>query len=727
MGFKIRRVWCLDAIIFLAAFLLFQIELIIARVLLPEFGGSYTVWGAAVVFFQATLLLGYLYSHFVIQRFGIYRYRYVHAGLLFAALLFFPGRPLLISQAPYSVPLVLSVFWQLFLSIGPVFFVLSTTSIIFQSWLAESDLPEHANPYALFAISNLGSFAALLSYPFIFEPIFELNTQINFWRLGYVALAALHLFALKLVRVRMTGKGAITPLSGIQAREKDIWFLFGAAGVMMFLSVSNIMTYEIAPFPLFWIMPLCIYLFSYVLNFKSRPWCPAWIENKFYVTAAAAVFLFFLTNKKSIPLPLELTGHLVLLFIVSMLCQQKLYKHKPADTRHLTGYYLIMATGGFVGGILVSWIMPLVSTSMSEYLLGLCIISLASAIETKPVRINAPKIILIVVACALILWWPSFFKDKGAFWTLIILAAFILIFSRLQKNSYAFSFALCSILALSGFIDSRWAPYQSTYSLRNYYGTYRIFQEDNKKFLLHGNTIHGGQSLLSEKEQEPILYFHYSTPIGKMMTSGLLEFKHIGVLGLGTGTLAAYGQPDQDIDFFELDPEVFRIAGSRFTYLKESPARLHYIFGDGRISLSRIPDKKYDLLVIDAFSGNSLPVHLLTVEAITEYMRCVSDEGIVLFNISNRYVDLRPVLLSNANALHLNACYDFNYKTKDTPDSAPSMWFALTRSPSQFAMLTEKFQWFMFEHPGWTGGLKPWTDQYYNIFHVLKFKKLLSG
>lgn len=303
-----RKISILSLITFLAAFLLFQIEMIVSKILLPNFGGSYLVWGSCVVFFQAVLFLGYFFSYVILSKIRIRKYSLLYFCLSLLPLLCFPGKAFpQINAVNLSIPLVLNVFLHLIWTIGPVFFVLSTTSVILQAWLADSELEEKSNPYTLYALSNLGSFAALISYPFLFEVFFDLNQQLLLWRIMYFLLLGLIIWAVLAIKINRESKIIkILSLEGISRQDCLKWFLFSAAGVIMFLAVTNIITYEIAPIPLLWILPLCVYLISFVLNFKHSPWQPSWITEKFYLTFGWSVLIFFTALMRVFPFILDL-------------------------------------------------------------------------------------------------------------------------------------------------------------------------------------------------------------------------------------------------------------------------------------------------------------------------------------------------------------------------------------------------------------------------------------
>lgn len=724
-----KKISILNLVTFLAAFLLFQIELIITKVLLPQYGGSYFVWGACVVFFQAALLLGYLYSHIVSAKLGIKKYLPFHLGLLFLPLFFFPGRSLTqVNNPDWSLSLVFSVFRELCLIIGPVFFVLSTISVILQVWLAESDLPEKSNPYMLYALSNFGSFAALISYPFFFEVFFGLNQQILIWRITYLIFAVLSVFAF--LTVKVSSRQRIVKLwsaGGIPGREFFRWFLFSSAGVVMFLSVTNIITYEVAPVPLLWIIPLCIYLASFVLNFKQKPWCPEWITDKFYLTLSWSIVIFFLTFKYFIPFVLLSAAYCLLLFNVCMFCQNNLYKSKPLSLRQLPLFYLVISFGGFIGSFINIWIIPVISVSLLEYLLGLVLTAFAFALGEKRLLIGWRNALFIICACIVLVLWPLIFRKYNVFGIVFLFLAFQWLYGRLNKNRAALFLSVFLILCMSPCIDSVWALGNRVKIcvFRNYYGIYKVFSENEKIFFMHGTTLHGAQFIDKSKEKFPLAYYHSHTPIGGLLGSTNLPLKNIAVIGLGSGGLAAYGRPGEEFDFFEIDPGVSFIANDIFTYIRNSPAKINFIFGDARIKIREAQAKRYDIIVVDAFSGGSIPTHLLTVEAIAEYRKHLREGGIIIFHISNRYLDLEPVLFSNANYLNAYSCFKENRLESDS--MLATKWFALTWDFKSLENLVIEFDWLNTSSVKYGRKLvRAWTDNYSNLALVINFIDILN-
>ncbi len=721
-----KKMLSLNFIVFLAAFLLFQIELIISKIFLPKFGGSYLVWGACVVFFQGVLLLGYLYSHFITQKFGIARYRIYHLVLLFVPLFLFPGKALPNIYAHNQIPLAIDISWQLIQAIGLVFFVLSTTSIIFQSWLAQSELSQRENPYTLYAVSNLGSFAALLTYPFLFEAFLDIGTQLLIWRLGYLLLVAVHLLAFKLVKVTKSEASVKETASPVGLREKMRWLLLGAGGVIMFLSVTNIITYEIAPIPLLWIIPLCIYLVSFVFNFQKTPWCPSWVRDKFYVTAGFSIILFVFTQKRILPFMIAMLGYFISLFIICMFCQNELSSRRPRDSKNLTLFYLMISFGGFLGGMLVSWVIPLISTIMVEYLAGLLVIALALIIAEKNQPIGDYNMRLIMYVLISIIFWPVLFKDYNIFGVSLLVLVFNFVFSEFRKNSRAFFLSIFAILCLIFIIEPLWDSQAYLYKHRNYYGIYKIYELKGKRFIVHGTTLHGAEYIAKDKEKEPLTYYHRNTPIGGIMTEKFFDFHNIALIGLGAGTLAAYTKANQALDFFELDYDIFRIAEKYFSFLKTSASKINFIFGDARLSLNKMSEKRYDILVVDAFSGDSIPVHLLTTEAIAEYRKHLADNGIVVFHVSNRYLNLIPVLFSNSQQVGAFFCYKSNRKSANS-DALASNWAVLTWNLKNFQKLVSKLKWEKVNPSERVRKLRPWTDEYSNVFSVVRLGHLSSS
>ena len=725
-----KKVHYLYALSFVSAFLLFQIELIIAKIFLPRFGGSYLVWGACIVFFQFALLLGYLYSHVVIRKFGMYRYRYLHLIPVLLPLLFFPGRPLPEIVAHAGISLVLDIFMQLSLTIGLAFFVLSTISMVTQSWLAHSNLPESRNPFMLYAISNVGSFLGLLSYPFLFEAYFDLDTQVAIWRVLYFLFIALYLVSLLAIglmnrevpNLKFFDKSFFSrrySLSDEAVRQKLYWFLLSAAGCILFLSVTNVITYEIAPSPLLWIIPLCIYLLSFVLTFRDKPLYPEWITEKFHLVMGFSVLIFFFAQRGILPISPQIIAFVFSLFALCMFCQHELYQSRPQDKDDLTGFYLIVSGGGFAGSVIVTWLAPGLFTSPLEFLLGLFILGLSLSLKQGRSRVDFYNYRLIAYVVIFIIAWPLVFKKYNVLGVTLILLTFSVIFKELNKKKTALCISLLIVLVLAPFVEDFWSTDGKVIrAYRNYYGIYKICADQSVLKLMNGTTLHGAQYLTkdSAKKQEPLTYYHRKTPVGKLLSSNLFVTNRIGVVGLGVGTLSAYGKKGEEMDFFELDPDI-AVFVNIFDYLQNSRAKLNFFYDDARLALRKTPREYYDILVIDAFSGDSVPVHLLTTDAIREYKAHIKDKGLILFHISNRYLDLAPVLFSNARVVNAFALADSNVAQGSM--LLESNWMVLTWDRQVNDALVSQLHWKKNAADMKKKMLRPWTDKYSNIPSVV--------
>ena len=635
------------------------------------------------------------------------------------------------------MPLVIDIFLKLITTIGLVFFVLSTISIISQSWLSASGLPQSSNPYILYGVSNIGSFLALLTYPFLFEYFFDLNAQLNIWRAMYFVFVVIYFITFKTVKCIKTPEKNIrlfNPeifLKRFEINDSLIstlyWFLLSAASSTMFLSVTNLIVYKVAPCPLFWIIPLCIYLLSFVLNFKQNPWCPSWVSKSITFTLGFSAILFFLSLRSTFPFLIYAAAYFVSLFVICMFCQNEIYVTRPKEKDGLTGFYVVIAVGSVMGSMLVTWFAPILFyTSPLEYLVGLLLISLALLIKKRKLEIHISELRWVIYAASLLVLWPVVFKNYNIFGLIIIYFTFKALYGKMQGKPALLCLTLIALMFVSVFTVEIWNERgHNIYSIRNYYGLYDVAAGNNMLLFYNGNIGHGAQFIDKEKKSEPLLYYHRHSPVGKVMGSDLFDFRRVGIVGLGAGTLAAYGKPGQEIDFFELDPDVYRTANLCFTYLKDSAAKINFVFGDARIELNKIPRSHYDLLIIDAFSGDSVPTHLLTTDAIREYKEHLQKGGIILFHISNKYLDLGSVLFANAG--EVNSYVSLNVDKVSHKDYyRPSYWVAMTWDKDKDDILSSRLGWVKKSTGLLYRKVKPWSDNYSNILSVFKTKQIIE-
>ena len=712
----------LNVATFLSAFLMFQIELIIAKLFLPNYGGSYLVWGACIVFFQAVLLAGYIFAHSFLQRLGAARYIKMHLWLLFIPILFFPLRDFHLSFSSVSIPLVLDIFWRLAVTIGPVFFVLSTMSLVTQSWLSSSQLNERHNPNGLYAVSNLGSFTALFSYPFIFEQYLSNSEQLQIWRVLYLILVLGNLLAWRLIKVdgRPLEHATVPTHEAVSIKQMMGWLCLGAAGVVMFMSVTNIITYEVAPVPLLWVIPLGIYLMAFIFNFKKNPWCPSWIVRNIGPIIGLQAMMYFVSQKHLLPVLLVIILLSAFLFFICMYTQHRLIQTKPSSNSQLTFFYVMISLGGFLGGILTSWIIPLVSNTLIEYLVGLLLVALIIPKASKMASIWKVSIsVLLVVASFFI--WPHFVKSYHL-WSFMMLWVIVWFsFLILASDKKFLSSVIIGIILATPYLESVWQNVHFIIKKRNYYGIYEIYDSNQGlRVLVHGTTLHGLEFFDPKDQPYPIGYYSPISPIGSLLLSDVYQAKRVGVVGLGTGTLAMYAKPACPIDYYELDGDVKQLATDYFWYLADAPGVVNVILGDARLELKKAPDGIYDLLVIDAFSGDSIPTHLVNKDVLVEYRRKLAARGAIVFHITNRYLNLEPVLAKIAAD---SGAYVALKDVGDQGMNMRSIWCILTWDDDRFLKLITQENWQPLDiSPKDQGQI--WSDDFSTILPIINMNEL---
>ncbi len=608
--------------IFLSAFLLFQVQPVIARYILPWFGSSPAVWTTCMLFFQAGLLAGYAYVHLLVSKL---RERPllqvgVHFILLAVSLLFLPITPSDAFRPAAETDPVWGILRLLGLTVGLPYVLISASGPLLQHWFSEA-LPAKS-PYRLYAVSNFGSLLGLLSYPFIFQPAFGLKTQTLQWSIGYaVYTVALGVCAWYFLRKRHAGASPLEedlPAGEPAPRHRFLWIAFAACGSVILLAGTNQMTQDISVTPIFWVVPLALYLVTLIIAFDHPRWYrrSVWIPLAILSTAALAVLLN-LEGEINIHLTVQIALHLATIFTVCMVCHGEMVKRKPAP-RFLTTFYLSVALGGALGGVLVSLVAPLVFDGYWELHAGLVLTFILVAANL--VGGGGGKRRVLSVAASFVL--------------LALLSIF------LGRNVY---------LQVKGSVDAR----------RNFYGVLRVYEyylgePDHQKELYHGRIDHGHQFMSDPFDRIPSSYF------GKHSGAGVFFRMHpsrdpsnpqpmkIGVLGLGIGTLASYAQPGDGVRFYEINPDVEMLARQHFLYLEHCPGKVEVVLGDGRMELERELERgepqQFDVLFLDAFSGDSIPMHLLTREAFEIYERHLKPGGHVVAQITNQHVDLTDPL-----------------------------------------------------------------------------------
>ncbi len=715
----------LNLIVFIASFLLFQIELIVANAILPGFGGSFQVWSSCLVFFQGFLLLGYLYAYQFHKRLDLKRYFGIHILLVLLPFLFFPVKLDLLQNPHYNIPMIIDIVLLLIQTIGFAFFILTSTSIIIQNYLAGSILKQHNNPYVLYAISNVGSFSALLSYPFIVMSLFTLQEQIRIWQMGYGLLALLFVvvYLSKNRFLRKSQSKTVKTIEHPSWRKRFTWLLLSGAASTMLLAVTNIITFDIASIPLLWIIPLSIYLLSFVLTFKKKCWYPSWLKDRFPLAVIIGLFLFLLLLQSyKLPVLFLLGLHSLILFVFCVTCHGEVIHNKPSHTGYLSEFYIFIALGGFLGSILVSWIIPLISTSIIEYPVAFLIALIGFSMQSKRFRVSIKVILHYLFFVILLLLWPLalnvFGSSTGSLIAIICGILIAVILRNISQDTGQFAGALVLFLIVIHFFDFMKFDQSILHRHRNYYGIYRIYDFGDKRYLQHGTTLHGAQYLDPARQREALTYYHVSAPAGELLQAWSSQFDRIGIVGLGAGSLATYVTSGQTLDIFELDPYNEIVANDYFSFLQLCEGELQIILGDARLSLRDYLNSTYSILIIDAFNSDAIPVHLITTEAISAYIRCVKSNGLILFHISNKYLDLTPVLKANSELLRLSALKKTNVNDL-RPDAEACEWIAITSDSTTSDRLVDELKWIRLESlPAPT--IRPWTDQYNNILSVIR-------
>jgi spermidine synthase len=676
------------------AFLLFSMEPLIGRQLLPGHGGSFQVWTTCLMFFQAMLLLAYCYTRWIGPRLGRW-----HLALMLLPLAVLPLRA---GLAPTLAHPIGAVLQSLLLHVALPFWILATTGVMAQTWLARSELADRGDPYFLYAASNVGSLAGLLAYPFVIEPLFGLRAQAAAWTLGYL------IYLVLAVSIAVTLRGAVAPTSTRRAESEAhsasgasstlVWLLLSAAPALLLMAVTNAIALQVGSLAMFWVLPLGLYLLTFILAFGRRSWLRA---RRWTVLGSAALALPLLLDAAW----RELGLHLLLVFWLPLLCHTALHARRP-EPRRLTSFYFVQSLGGFLGGAFVAVLAPMLFPALYELGIGilLCLVALLMA---RGVRLRDW-----IAQSAGARWLRSCESRPLRLATACLAAA---------ATALVFATGASALVAISR-VDGLFA-------YRNFYGIYAVreggFDElgiagsageasTPVRALVHGKTLHGFELLVPDGPRSATGYYHEASPYGEVFAA-LPTPKAVAVMGLGAGAMAAHFQADDELVFFEIDPDNEWIARDHFGYLDGCPARTRVVVGDARLELSRdplSPDGRYDALMIDAFSGDGVPTHLMTVEAIREYLEKLGPDGLLVFHISNRYYDLRPVLKAASSALGLHGLFRDSRNRPVASYETPSIVYVLARRPEQLAAFAAR---------GWIDpaaadvpDIRLWTDDYVN-------------
>ncbi len=735
-----RTLLAFTATTFLSAMLLFSIQPMFAKMVLPLLGGSPSVWAVALVFFQTALLAGYCYAHALTRNVPANLSGWVHLGVCAVALIALPiGVPASWSEPPPGDPYL----WQLGLftvAVGLPFVAVSANAPLLQAWFARTGHAQAHDPYFLYAASNLGSFLALLGYPLVLEPSFGLSALARVWAVGFLVLAAaLALCFLLAGQSRKAGSNGDEATLGADPQpvswsDRLAWIGLALVPSALLTAFTNHVATDIASAPLIWVIPLALYLLTFVLVFRERSLIPPHILLAVHLLAVVAALVQLARLETD---SVFLSGGLgvVAFFTSALVAHRTLYEARPA-ARHLTEFYLWMSFGGALGGLFAALLAPHIFSEIYEYplLLAATLACRPKALEWAGLKIkDNPGFIALLVAGALaawlLPWWAAQYDYPFGVWgatAVVVLALGAAVFASWKNPSRQIVLGLLMALA----VVTQPSSVHRGAAERSFFGVYRVIQSEDRVYnlLQHGTTLHGAQRVRDDKgnpvnDTQPVTYYH---PLGPMASSvrwarGRLPDEEkpgkFAVIGLGAGSLACHSQPGETWTFYEIDPIVQKIAQSdKFTYLKTCLPNANIVIGDARLTIAKEKDESLDLLIVDAFSSDAVPMHLLTAEALKLYASKLKPDAVAALHISNRYLDLEGVLQATIESVP-------DLRALAIEDMNPNNGYAVTRSTVivmgknphiVMRMLGSKGSRTLFYR-----GLSPWTDDTSDILGPL--------
>ena len=677
--------------IFLGAFLLFQVQPLIGRFLLPWFGGSPEVWTTCMLFFQVFLLAGYAYAHLLIRIKNARMQAVLHIGFLAAALLFLPIVPKDSFKPTAGNAPVMQILLICSLTIGVPYLLLSATSPLVQVWFSRA-FPNR-NPYRLYSLSNTGSLLALISFPFVFEPLLSRVQTADLWSIAFAVFAVLCAIAVLLGR----NHSSASHLSTNPVTEKDspdqagsawwLWLALPASASVQLLAVTNEITQDIAVIPFLWVLPLALYLLSFIICFEHQRWYKRRLFIPLFILGIVGIIYVRMAEQDILNVRVLIGLYVFMLFSCCMVCHGELYRLRPA-AKQLTSYYLMIAAGGAMGGFFVAVICPLFFNVYIELHLGLlgCVLFLLLADRDIPAA---------------------------------------------QAKRRPYWIAALIIIALTGisFMGQRTVDNQRAIdNERNFFGVLTIWEEawdspdEHTLLMQHGTTFHGLQFQSVKKKNIPTAYYAPDSGVGLTLRNMLKqEDRRIGIVGLGVGTIAIYGGETDAIRFYEINPEVERLARKYFTYLADSRADVEVVLGDARLTMENESPQAYDVLVLDAFSSDAVPTHLLTTEAMEIYLKHLADDGVLAFHISTMHLDLHSVVWKLADHFELETAWIEGFEDEQEGALA-SDWILLARDGD--FLDSEAIE----EATSLPGRRRKdvmlWTDDHINVLQILKKSSL---
>jgi len=722
---------------------MFTLEPMFAKMILPVLGGTPAIWNTCMVFYQATLLAGYAYANVSTKAPPSPRRAVIQLAILFVPLAVLPIHlphawvpPTENNPIPWLI-LVLAA------AIGLPFFCLATITLVLQKWFVDVEHASARDPYFLYAASNIGSMFGLLCYPLIIEPHLGLRDQSFVWTLGYgllvVLMAICATVSCRSPRILSHESVQDDPSLNIDEipstnqvsigwRLRLRWLALAFAPASLMLGVTTVLTTEIPPIPLFWLAPLAVYLLSFILVFAKKQVVShdQMVERLPFLVLAALIPVF---SKTQLPIWMELILNLVTLFVAAMVCHGELAKTRPG-TEHLTEFFLWISLGGVLGGMFNAFLAPFVFRTLQEFPLALIMAAMLRPVATSsitktrwldlslPVLLGSAVVILIEVVKKTRL-------EGGPILHLVIFAPAMLLCLSFGKRPLRFALTAFALWIASSFYVG---PYgHILHSQRSFFGVYRVTNDPEEKYrlLFHGTTIHGMQSLGTLNNLQPLSYFTRSGPIGQVFSEfeGTDILQRVAIIGLGAGSMACYAQTGQEFTFYEIDPAVERIARNPqyFTFLRDCAPGANVTIGDARLSLNKVANHHYGLIILDAFGSDAIPVHLLTREAIDVYLSKLRNNGVLVFHITNRYLDLQPVLGAVARDANL-VCFAENdaaiSEAEIRQGKFPSRWAVMARNTNDLGNLARDPRWVRAVA---NAGTRVWKDDFSSVLKALSW------
>lgn len=723
-----------SATLFISASLLFWIQPLIAKTLLPLLGGAPAVWNTCLLFFQSMLLMGYVYALASSKWLSPRSQAAVHVLLILLIAIYLLRSPVhapVVSALQQSNP-TRWLLENLLFSVGPPFFIISASSPLLQGWFSRLQHNLAVDPYFLFAASNAGSLIALIAFPLILEPSLGLNEQYQLWRVGFAVLIALTCviaLVLKPVSIEL-------PASAIKSNASDKltvfrrlrWLALSFVPSSLMIGVTTYITADVAAVPLLWVIPLALYLLTFVLAFTKRQFANPASLNRPLIVAALVVTLI-LSSGATEPAWALILANLGFFFVAAMMCHAQLADDRPV-VRHLAEYYLWIAIGGALGSVFNVLIAPVLFTSVLEYPLAIVIACMLQRREARTGERSFLDVVypmgLYVLTVSLAILVTHLHVSPSVVSLFIVLGVPLIIINHFfRERPMRFALGLSAVM-LGGVYYSGYTD-RTLHVVRNFFGTTRVTTDSRGRIdsLYSGNTVHGRQFVDQSRQCEPLSYHHENGPLGQVMAvfNAAPANSRVAVIGLGVGAMASYSKPGQQWTFYEINPDVINIARNSqyFTYLQNcASGSVNVVEGDARLNLQNAEAGYYGLIVLDAFSSDAIPVHLVTQQALDLYLAKLAEGGILAFHISNRSLNLKPILAGLAESRNL-VCIGFDdLKPSSLEGKDPSQWVVMARSSPEISNLSINSQW---QRLNARQGERVWSDDFSNILQAIRWQQ----